>query len=606
MLPTVRQVDRLIEDSLLIDGITNAILDASNEAELIRQHSLVMDLEEHVHFDLPSLRILMSGNTEINQFGKAINDIFGILEEQITLVSQRNRLVNKRDLLVARALTASRSIGERTKPALIETTTHLYSETDRVRSQLLANDNRDRKLIERFDQLMSVDVQAMQQFTEISNHAQSLTDAFEVFSSISERSVTARTNEHINISLRALARLAVTIKDQDFRMAVGGQLGEIAKITRGTDGMVEVHLSILDATRELQTLSEEGVRFRGELNQLAEKLKESADAAVNESILDAKNVIYLARYILIGIALMAFVTAIWVIWRFVMSDVVARIDRLASITRRLAAGDLDVAIDVEGRDELGEVVDAMRLFKENAVELRKSNADLEEFAYAASHDLKAPLRGIGNIASWIKEDLGENLTDESNEHLELLKNRIERMGLLLDDLLQYSRAGRESSEVRYINLHEHLPELFELMVGTDQLKLELKNTLPRMNTATAPLELVFRNLFSNSLKHCDKETGKIQVECNLENNRYHFIVSDDGPGIPVDYHERVFGMFQTMKGRDEVEGSGVGLSITRRHIESVGCQIWIERRSQETRGAVFHFTWPVEWPKAMKKVRGIA
>lgn len=355
----------------------------------------------------------------------------------------------------------------------------------------------------------------------------------------------------------------------------------------------------LETLAELKSLAERSREAGDRLRIVGVELERGVDETISVSTARAKEAIWYGRFSLAAIALLAFLSAVWVIWRYVLSDVAARLDRIAAVTRRLARGDLNVTVDVHGSDELGDVADAMRLFKENAIELRRSNAELEQFAYVASHDLKAPLRGISNLAIWIEEDIGDGIAEDTKKHLDLLKNRVERLSALLEDLLQYSRAGRQKAETRNIDLNIELPEVFRLVAGTDSFGLELSVSMPTFETAVAPLEQIFRNLINNAIKHHDIGHGVIRVDCRHLEDHFEFTVTDDGPGINLEYQERIFGMFQTIKARDEVEGSGIGLSIAKKLVESVGCKIWVDSDPLTRRGASIHFTWPLHWPKAM-------
>ena len=225
--------------------------------------------------------------------------------------------------------------------------------------------------------------------------------------------------------------------------------------------------------------------------------------------------------------------------------------------------------------------------------LARSNEDLEQFAYVASHDLKAPLRGIDNLAAWIEEDLGENLAGESKANMELLRGRIRRLEALLNDLLNYSRARRIESPVETVKLGEMIAATWKLLNTENRFALEIDLNL-QSETAeiqVSALEQVLTNLFSNSIKHHDQDRGKVYVTVNETPSAYEFIVGDDGPGIPQSQRDRAFQMFQTLRPRDEVEGSGMGLAIIRKLVERVGSRIQAEDRDGG-RGVQFRFNWP--------------
>ena len=228
---------------------------------------------------------------------------------------------------------------------------------------------------------------------------------------------------------------------------------------------------------------------------------------------------------------------------------------------------------------------------ETTDELSRSNRDLENFAYVASHDLKAPLRNIDNLAEWIEEDLGEVLKGEVRENMRLLRGRVKRLENLLEDLLQYSRAGREKGEICRVDTKVLVDEITSLLHRPDGITVRTVGDLPQIETAKGPLDLVFRNLIDNAFKHHDQMAGLIEVSARENGEFYTFSVSDDGPGIEPKFHEKVFHMFQTLKPRDEVEGSGMGLAMVRKIVERHGGKIRLVS-DVGMRGAKFEFEWP--------------
>ena len=224
------------------------------------------------------------------------------------------------------------------------------------------------------------------------------------------------------------------------------------------------------------------------------------------------------------------------------------------------------------------------------IELAKNNRDLDAFAYIASHDLKSPLRGINQLATWITEDLGENLSADTKNHLQLMLSRIARMEMLLDDLLAYSRVGRSGQELILVDTSRLIDEAFDLLSPSRSFALLVGPDMPTFTTSRTPLELIFRNLIANAIKHHDRVDGTININVDALPDAFAFTVSDDGPGIPPEHQERVFGMFQTLRSRDE--GSGMGLAMVRKAVECVGGTISLT--SDGKRGTAFRFTWPMD------------
>jgi PAS domain S-box-containing protein len=224
--------------------------------------------------------------------------------------------------------------------------------------------------------------------------------------------------------------------------------------------------------------------------------------------------------------------------------------------------------------------------------LERSNLELEEFAYAASHDLKAPLRVVSNAIQWLEEDLREHHTDETRDNMKLIRSRVRRMERLLDDLLEYSRIGRKTDE-RYKEVlagNKLLEDVLELLDPPQDFTISACSALSSIRVNRMPLQQVLMNLVGNALKHHDKKSGVVEVSVEVGETQFLFAVKDDGPGIPAQFQEQVFKMFHTLKPRDQVEGSGMGLALVRKCVESVGEKIWLE--STEGLGCRFCFTWP--------------
>jgi len=226
------------------------------------------------------------------------------------------------------------------------------------------------------------------------------------------------------------------------------------------------------------------------------------------------------------------------------------------------------------------------------LELERSNRELDQFAYVASHDLKTPLRGITQLAQWISEDAEAVLPAASKVHLVKLRSRIQRMEKLLDDLLAYSRADRSPYSKERVEARVLVQNIVELLAPPATFTITIGPALPTLATARVPLETVLRNLIDNAIKHHDRPDGHVHVTAQMQREFIKFTVTDDGPGIDAPYHERIFGLFQTLKPRDVVEGSGMGLAIAQKIVEHWGGVITIE--SAPGQGATFHFTWPIE------------
>ncbi|MFP2905128.1 GAF domain-containing protein [Pyxidicoccus sp. 3LFB2] len=238
-------------------------------------------------------------------------------------------------------------------------------------------------------------------------------------------------------------------------------------------------------------------------------------------------------------------------------------------------------------------MDNARLFREAQRLIRaleRSNQDLDQFAYVTSHDLKAPLRGIANLSQWLEEDMGAALSAESRKHLDLMRRRVLRMDALIDGILQYSRAGRVRGKPEALEPAKLLHELIELVAPRPPAVVEVTGEFPALYSERVPLQQVLMNLITNALKHARRDDARVVVGAQEAGEFCHFTVSDNGPGIAPEFHERIWGIFQTLEARDKVEGTGIGLAVVKKVVESRGGRAWVE--SSPGAGAKFHFTWP--------------
>jgi len=223
-------------------------------------------------------------------------------------------------------------------------------------------------------------------------------------------------------------------------------------------------------------------------------------------------------------------------------------------------------------------------------ELESANRELKDFAYVASHDLKAPLRGIKTLAEWLSTDYADKLGEQGKEQMGLLLRRVERMHNLIEGILQYSRVGRVQENRAAVNLNKLMSEIIDTLAPPANITITVENELPTIESEPTRIGQVFQNLLSNAVKYMDKPQGQIKVSCVEEDGFWKFGVADNGPGIEEKYFERIFQIFQTLSSRDDFESTGIGLTITKKIVELYGGKIWVESKVGE--GSTFFFTLP--------------
>ena len=254
----------------------------------------------------------------------------------------------------------------------------------------------------------------------------------------------------------------------------------------------------------------------------------------------------------------------------------------------------DVTFQVLARREVEEKAEELARL---ARALEASNRELDQFAYVASHDLKAPLRGIANLSQWLEEDLEDSLTPESRQNLHLLRGRVHRMEGLIDGILDYSRAGRVRGGAEPVDTGALAREAVDLLDLPADARIEIPPDMPVVEAERIPIEQVFMNLIGNAVKFTAavRPDPEVRVSWSDQGDALLFAVADNGPGIDPRFHSRIWDIFQTLEPRDRVEGTGIGLSVVKKIVESRGGSVEVESAPGE--GATFRFTWPKSPPR---------
>lgn len=230
--------------------------------------------------------------------------------------------------------------------------------------------------------------------------------------------------------------------------------------------------------------------------------------------------------------------------------------------------------------------DAQRLI----AQLEKANAELDQFAYVASHDLRAPLRGITNLATWIEEDLPDTTAPTIKEHLRLLRGRAVRMDRLISGLLELARIGRARQPPERIDVTTLLHEVIQQINPPEASRVMMIGELPTLVGERAALHQVFLHLIGNALQHAGRDDVVVRISAADRGDDCEFAIEDNGVGIPQEHHERVWQLFQTLGSRDAVDTTGIGLAIVRKQVESNGGRVWIDPAAAS--GTTIRVTWP--------------
>ena len=251
----------------------------------------------------------------------------------------------------------------------------------------------------------------------------------------------------------------------------------------------------------------------------------------------------------------------------------------------------DVAAMETLSTQIATAIENARLYEQAQCEIDERKVvekQLEDFAYIVSHDLKAPLRAVNQLATWISEDYAKSFDEEGKEQMNLLIGRVKRMSSLIDGILEYSRIGRIKGKEEEVDLNIVAKETIEILAPPENIQVIIENELPVVFGDRVRIGQVFQNLISNAMKYMDKPEGEIKIDCKDEGSHWKISVADNGPGIERKYYEKIFQIFQTLESKDTRESTGIGLTLVKKIVELHGGNIWV--KSEVGKGSTFLFT----------------
>jgi signal transduction histidine kinase len=318
------------------------------------------------------------------------------------------------------------------------------------------------------------------------------------------------------------------------------------------------------------------------------------------------------------LALLLIVAAVLILGGILTAGVVLRrtitrpLADLGAEARRVAGGEftrpLAVASGPREIADLGSEIDAMRerivtelatvetarmQVEEQARELQRSNSELEQFAYVASHDLQEPLRKVASFCQALQSRYGGQLDERADQYIEFAVDGAKRMQELIGDLLAFSRVGRSGREHELIELDEVLATAQTAAAAAVESAgaLVVADDLPVVSGERAQLVSLFQNLISNAVKFRGEEPPVVRIEASRSEREWQLSFADNGIGIEREYAERIFLIFQRLHARDAYSGSGIGLALCRKIVEYHGGRIWLD--TDYTQGACFRLTLPI-------------
>ena len=263
----------------------------------------------------------------------------------------------------------------------------------------------------------------------------------------------------------------------------------------------------------------------------------------------------------------------------------------------IAEKDPDMQLILTGILNLGEELKYLEEERKNNMkelvhksDLERANNELNDFAYIISHDLKAPLRGIANLAQWLHTDYNDKLDDQGKEYLDFMVSKVKKMELLINDILEYSKIGRREELLEVVDLNTVIHSAISAISPPEHFKIDTTE-LPSVSGVKTEWYQVFLNIISNAVNYNDKPEGHLSISTALFEENFEIILADNGPGIPEKYHKKVFEIFQTLNVEFDANSTGIGLSTVKKIVELNKGTVRIE--SIPGKGATFILRFPL-------------
>ncbi|TMQ99989.1 HAMP domain-containing protein [Actinomadura soli] len=314
-----------------------------------------------------------------------------------------------------------------------------------------------------------------------------------------------------------------------------------------------------------------------------------------------------------GAALALVVVAALALTMLIRRTVLTPVSTLTGRVRAVAQGDFGHPLDVPGPSEINElavIIDAMRhriidewratveqtrLLDEQAEELRRSNAELEQFAYVASHDLQEPLRKVASFCQMLEHRYGDRLDNRGRRYIEFAVDGAKRMQALINDLLSFSRAGRLDDLEESVDLNDVARRALDNLAALREetgARVDIGD-LPCVPGDRTQLIQLFQNLLGNAIKfRRADEPPRITVDARRAGDEWEFRCADNGIGIEARHADRIFLIFQRLHPRDRYSGTGIGLALCKKIVEYHGGRIWLDTDAPGPTGTTFHWTLP--------------
>lgn len=605
--PSVRNAQTIAQESTVLVLQISSLFEARSVAQLTNLVNKIGSREQNIS-------ALLAGFDSKNRFG----ELRGLLEPKIADLSEyveTSAKLSRETIEISDRLDQSLVVLLSHTDGLIDTTTNLAS----IVSEKTINDSdtliellrsggqtQSENRAEEFEAFLQQNIGDLQKITDLQFRSEAIRDQLVRLADIVSIDQARVLRDDLILNVRAITNGIVRLRYAGEQQVFAEPLTGLSEHIFQEDNIFWRKEVVLANRITMNTLQNSAETTGQAIGALVEQIVAETESVMQDQSVNARDFASQTQFALVFLAILAFVSSILIFVVYVNNNLLVRLQRLASSVSRLAERDFSRPVDATGNDQITRLEEAVEAFRGNSIllkqaesdllarseELERSNTDLQQFAYVTSHDLRAPLRAIDSLSQWIQEDLAEGNTAEVSDNLDRLRSRVSRMDSLLNGILLYARAGSKDTDNEHIPFDEIVRQIFDDLNPDERFTLKVRTESDTIFTGSSFFQQCLGNLITNAMKHHDKPRGIIEVELVSDPLFNKVLVSDDGPGIPENLRSRIFKMFQTLKPRDEVEASGIGLALVKRLIERRSGTISVGQA--KLGGACFILQWPRE------------
>ena len=600
-IPALVISSQLSKNSLAIIQNSSSMNLSNSLVELEEKKTMVLSLSDQLVSDIEKLQTLNISRDEMLEIKKSVD----LLREKVLV---RSNLIEK---ILPKMHFNREEISKmrRSVTSLSDISSLMKIDADTKLSNKLSPNNVSSNLSEVIsNKEIENDIYEVSVASNLITRFAVLYKDLQSISEVANESQLLSIQQEFDHTLRMIVRTIVKLEDKILREKFAPHIGLLIELGQDTSDVFEDKSEIISMTEKLESLNEENIKILQTLNSNISKIALELEANTNLDSEALDNTIDISRNSLFLIAAAALFISLSIIWFFVYKNIVSNLTSLSVITKKLAKEDYEFEIKTEGTNEFSDIAKALdslkelykkrkvftRQLAEKSQQLQRSNEDLSQFAYVASHDLQEPLRMIGSCVQLLQKKYENKLDQDANKYINYAVQGCLRMQSLIEGLLNFSRVESNKEEMQVVNtetiIEDAISDLDVIMKEKNAKIIFDSNNVPPVFAIQTQLLTVFRNIISNALKYCVDRDPEVYIRATNNMDFIKFSIKDNGIGIAEQYQQKIFIIFKRLHTREEFSGTGIGLSICKKIIERHGGEIWLD--SKLGVGTTFYFTFP--------------